>query len=144
MKSFELPQDTVYAFEFVDTSSKRGSGKLPGNVAIISNTKNAKRITFGAEFSRNVISRGFKSLRLACNKITGEYAFVFSKGTEGHILRVTTKNNANEVTTTTINSETLVTTIMKVLGITGDHGRIEMGVNSSKHEDAYFCLINKI
>lgn len=138
-------RDNIYSsFEFVDTMSETANRyRLAKNLCTVHNRKNCHRLVFSAALGRELVNSGFKTVRLAANRITGDYALVFQKSEDGHPIRLKTGKSGNQ-TSMVINSSPLAEAICNAFEIKeGDSARFELGPNDSKREDVRFHLLNK-
>ena len=134
-------------FTFVDTKpSYKSPIRLPKNEVHVYRRKRYSLITFSAQLIPEFEKAGIKSVRLAKNNFTGDYALVFTSDEGGHTMHYKSWGKKGPKSSLRVTSATLAEALFKAFGMPkdSDYMELEISENNSKRPDVCFYTIQKI
>lgn len=141
--------DMMQMFSFVDTmTGKKAAARIPINEVHVFRKPRYCCLTLSAELAPEFDRASIKSVRLAKNNFTGDYALVFtSVEDEGHnVLYSGSGNKGRKKTALRVTARGLVEAIFKAFDMPkeADYMELELSENNSRRPDVKFYTIQKI
>ena len=139
--------DLMQSFTFVDTKpSYKSPIRLPKNEVHVYRRKRYSLITFSAQLIPEFEKAGIKSVRLAKNNFTGDYALVFTSDEGGHTMHYKSWGKKGPKSSLRVTSATLSDALFKAFNMPKDaeYMELEISENNSRRPDVCFYTIQKI